>query len=157
MLKKTILIVDDEEAICLPLLVFAARCNSIQNWRLQEGLRLCEKADLLFLDVRLNDGDGLETLPEIRRRFPTLPVVIMTAYGTLNRVAKAMQFGAFEYVIKPLDMKQAETLVLQALAQPLQEKARSEDFAGLSAVTACRHCCCNCCVCTERITYLSLR
>lgn len=117
----------------LPLTVFFSRRGArvLSTGSLQEGLQLCANADLLFLDIRLNDGDGLETLPEIRRRFPELPVVIMTAYGTLDRVAKAMQFGAFEYVIKPLDMKQAERLAVQAIAQHGgQDESKSGDYAG---------------------------
>lgn len=130
--KKNILIVDDEEAICFAFGRFFSRRGAtvLSTGSLQEGLRLCAKADLLFLDIRLNDGDGLETLPEIRRRFPSLPVVIMTAYGTLDRVAKAMQYGAFEYLTKPLDLKQAETLAMQAFAQPGGKKESTGDYAG---------------------------
>ncbi len=130
--KKTILIVDDEEAICFAFGRFFSRRGAcvLSTGSLQEGLRLCAKADLLFLDIRLNDGDGLETLPEIRQRFPALPVVIMTAYGSLDRVAKAMQYGAFEYLTKPLDMKQAEMLALQALAQPTRDREPAGDYAG---------------------------
>lgn len=137
--KKTILIVDDEEAICFALDRFFTRrgASVLSTGSLLEGLRLCPKADLLFLDIRLNDGDGLETLPEIRGRFPELPVVIMTAYGTLDRVAKAMQFGAFEYVIKPLDMKRAETLARQALAQPAKENRSADGFAGFVGDSPC--------------------
>ncbi|MFA6931853.1 MAG: sigma-54 dependent transcriptional regulator [Lentisphaeria bacterium] len=118
--QKTILMIDDEEAICFAFQRFFSRRGAkvLIAGNLEDGLRLCAQAELLFLDIRLGRSDGLEALPEIKRLYPALPVVIMTAYGSLDKVAKAMQYGAFDYVIKPLDMNRAEALAMQALARP---------------------------------------
>jgi DNA-binding NtrC family response regulator len=115
---KTIAVIDDEAAICFALQRFfakrGARVLTAGNW--EQGRQYCAQADLLFLDVQLGQHDGLELLPEIRSSWPDLAVVVITAYGSLEMVERAMQNGAFEYVTKPLDMHKIELLVRQALA-----------------------------------------
>lgn len=131
---KTIVVIDDEAAICFALQRFfakrGAKVLTAGSW--EQGRQHCPQADLLFLDVQLGQHDGLELLPAIRSSWPELPVVVITAYGSLEMVERAMQNGAFEYVTKPLDMHKTELLVRQALARPatLQTAPDTADYYG---------------------------
>lgn len=67
--------------------------------------------DLVLVDLRLPDISGIEILREIRRDDVALPVVLMTAYGTIEDAVSAMRIGASDYVQKPLDLDELRLLV----------------------------------------------
>src|ERR1700741_4326385 len=99
------LIIDDEKAIRSST-VIAIRAEG----HVAEGsdskafvlLKLHEDAyDLVFLDLRLGDEDGLEVLEEIKRTFPQVKVVVFTAYASVTSAVTPMQKGAFDYLEKP--------------------------------------------------------
>ena len=130
MTDKGILIVDDEESVRWALRKALERAG----YRVElaadgpAGLRGAEEpgVDLVLLDVRLPGRDGLEVLREIRKRRPERPVIMMTAYGTLQVAVEAMKLGAYDYIGKPFDMDEVLLVVEKALeAQALvQEVAR---------------------------------
>ena len=60
-------------------------------------------ADIVFLDVRLPDSNGLELLPEINRIDPETIVVVMTAHGDVETAVSAMKLGAYDYLTKPFN------------------------------------------------------
>ncbi|MEW6754504.1 MAG: sigma-54 dependent transcriptional regulator [Candidatus Latescibacterota bacterium] len=62
-----------------------------------------ERLDLVLLDLKMPRVDGLEALREIRRLDPALPVLIMTAYASVDTAVQALKMGAFDYLTKPLD------------------------------------------------------
>lgn len=68
-------------------------------------------ADIVFLDVRLPDSNGLELLPEIRRIEPESIVVIMTAYGDVETAVTAMKNGAYDYLAKPYNIDEVSLLI----------------------------------------------
>ncbi|MDD4889186.1 MAG: sigma-54 dependent transcriptional regulator [Phycisphaerae bacterium] len=115
-----ILVIDDEESICFAFRrYFEARGHSVEvAASAREGLaRYRERrAEIVFLDVRLPDGSGLEVLEELRREDPAAVVVVMTAYGTLETVTRAIRGKAFDYIVKPLDLDRAAEIVGQSLA-----------------------------------------
>lgn len=74
-----------------------------------------ESFHLVLLDIYLPDQSGLEGLREIRARYPSLPVIIMTAHGTIDLAVEAMKEGAYEFVTKPLDFKRLGLLVERAI------------------------------------------
>jgi len=113
-----ILIIDDEAAICSSL-AFALedRYEVSSAVDAAEGLRLAadEGFDLVLLDLRIGDADGIEALSALRR-LPDPPVVIMmSAYGTIESSVEAMRRGAFGYLQKPLRMDELEAQAQQAL------------------------------------------
>ena len=77
--------------------------------------------DVLVLDVRLPDMSGLEVFDRIRQTDPRLPVVIITAHATTEIAIEAMKRGAFEYLLKPVDLHQLREVVAQALALELPQ------------------------------------
>lgn len=93
--------------------------------------------DCLFLDVRLPDADGLDLIPKIRLLAPELPIVIMTAYGSLETAVRAMDSGIVEYLVKPVDLDRALTVAQSCLPQasiPISQAGAAEDghFVGKS-------------------------
>lgn len=71
--------------------------------------------DLAFLDVGMPRLGGIEALKRIRRRWPNLPVVILTAYGTIRLAVEAMKEGAIDFVTKPFEPGQLDSVVTTAL------------------------------------------
>jgi two-component system nitrogen regulation response regulator GlnG len=76
---------------------------------------------VLVSDIRMPGTSGLELLQNIKQRYPTLPVIIMTAYSDLESAVAAFQGGAFEYLPKPFDVDQAVELIRRALDESMRE------------------------------------
>jgi len=104
--QQKILIVDDEQAICWAFtqLLQPAGYTVFVAASAEEGLEIAarEKPDLVLLDVRLPGLSGLEALPKFRELNPDLPVVVMTAHGTMETAIEATKRGAYNYLTKPL-------------------------------------------------------
>jgi nitrogen regulation protein NR(I) len=73
-----------------------------------------EKPDAVLLDVRLPDMSGLDAFDRLKAMDPRLPVVIMTAHGSTDTAIEATKRGAFEYLLKPVDLHQVEEVVRKA-------------------------------------------
>src|ERR1035437_47590 len=95
----------------------------------REGLESYRRAraDVVFLDVRLGDTDGITVLETLRREDAQACVIIITAYGTLDTVATALRNKAFDFLAKPIDLDKAGELVAQAMAS---RKAMREDSSS---------------------------
>jgi len=96
-----------------------------------------ERPDLIMMDIRMGATNGLDTLRKLRELDPKLMIIMMTAYGTTQTAIEAMKYGAYDYVLKPLDVPKLKTLIAGALKaardmrqvvsyQPLLSK---EDYA----------------------------
>jgi two-component system nitrogen regulation response regulator GlnG len=83
----------------------------------KDGMALLasEPADTVLLDVVLPETSGMEMFEQIHKRDPKLPVVFITAHGDSDTAIQAMKTGAYDYILKPLDMGQLRVLVGQAL------------------------------------------
>ncbi|HWP34040.1 MAG TPA: sigma-54 dependent transcriptional regulator, partial [Thermodesulfobacteriota bacterium] len=128
-----ILIVDDEEPIHYAFRkILPEGAEVISALSGEEALaRLAEtQPDLAIMDVRMGGQSGLATLQEIRRRYPRLPVVIMTAYGTMQTAIEAMKLGAFEYLLKPFDIPRMQRVIAQALDSARQSRAAAPGAAA---------------------------
>jgi two-component system NtrC family response regulator len=71
--------------------------------------------DIAILDYKMPELDGLQTLREIRKRFPELPVVMMTAYGTVETAVASMKEGALDYLTKPIDLDELLLILRKVL------------------------------------------
>lgn len=117
--RTKILVVDDEEMIrfafeeflkdegYLPLLAPSAEAAI--------HVMKAESPEIVFLDFRLPERDGLDLLRDIREIDPGVAVVLMTAFGTMDVVIKAMQRGAYEYLTKPLDLDRIRIIIKRIL------------------------------------------
>lgn len=76
--------------------------------------------DLVFSDLKMPDADGIEVLQFVRRWNPDLPVIILTAFGTVETAVKAMKIGASDYVTKPVD----NNVILEKTRQAIKNARR---------------------------------
>jgi DNA-binding NtrC family response regulator len=117
--QSKILIIDDEARLRRSLLLVLEVCHyqvtCAEN--AHDGLQLLQEGeyDLLFLDVKLPDGDGLSLLPIILQMHPSLPVIILTAHGGQAAAADALKMGARAYLIKPIDPEEILSRVEETL------------------------------------------
>ncbi|MGB9628847.1 MAG: sigma-54-dependent transcriptional regulator [Thermodesulfobacteriota bacterium] len=118
--KARILIAEDEKAQREILEGFLKKegflVEAVPNGR--EALKRLEGDffDVALLDFKMPELDGLQTLREIRRHFPELPVVMMTAYGTVETAVASMKEGALDYLTKPIDLDEL-LLILQKVIE----------------------------------------
>lgn len=115
-----ILVVDDEPSVAeafTRFLQFEGHMAHVASSG-EDALRHLELArpDLVVMDVRMPGLDGLQTLVEMRRLYPDLYVVIMTAFGTSQTSIDAIRAGAFDYLTKPLDLDHLRSVIQKALA-----------------------------------------
>jgi two-component system response regulator AtoC len=99
-----ILVVDDDEALreSLAMLLAAEGYEVVTAGDADAAVaRLEEPVDVVLCDVRMPGRDGLELLPELIRRLPGAPVLLMSAYGSGDLAVEALKRGAFDYLAKP--------------------------------------------------------
>jgi DNA-binding NtrC family response regulator len=124
---KSILIIDDDPLIRKTLSSHLSRRN-FEVHLVEEGEQGLAKyverlPDLVILDIRLPDIDGLEVLRKIKDRNKNACVVIMTAYDDMKTTVEAIKSGAYEYLVKPLDFVELDLTVEKAFQmQSLEEK-----------------------------------
>src|SRR5437016_13053134 len=83
----------------------------------EEAIRMIakERPNLVVMDIRMGATSGLDTLRKLRELDPKLLIIMMTAYGTTQTAIEAMKLGAYDYVLKPLDVPKLKTLIAGAL------------------------------------------
>ncbi len=119
MQKSTLLIVDDDYAHRNMLKLM------LENWHYrtfevetgEEAVDFVKKqaVDLVLCDVRMTNMDGFATLLAIHEWNPAIPVVLMTAYSSVEKAVEAMKMGAYSYVTKPLDFEVLKATLYNAL------------------------------------------
>jgi two-component system nitrogen regulation response regulator GlnG len=116
---QSLLIIDDEPNVCYTLakVLGSARLKILSAGTAGEGLDMVrrESPDVVLLDVRLPDMTGLDAYRQIRQIDARLPVIIITAHGTTETAIEAMTLGAFDYLLKPLDLEQLRDVVGRAM------------------------------------------
>ncbi len=73
--------------------------------------------DIILLDIRLRNTDGLKLLADIKQKFPYIEIIMITAYASLETIRKAIRFGAYDYLIKPFDKNELLSVVHNAFIQ----------------------------------------
>jgi CheY-like chemotaxis protein len=119
MKMKKILVVDDEKNIRLTLSqVLKSLDMPVQTaGDGEEALQKLQNSDfsLVLLDLRLPGMDGLEALRRIRESWPKIPVIMITAHGTIDYAVEAMKLGAVDFIRKPFSPVEIRRLVSQVL------------------------------------------
>ena len=132
-----ILIADDDEASCE---LFAEvlereryRVDQVQTG--EEALaRLREKVhDLLLVDVRMPGMTGLEVTRTVRKEYPGLPILVMTAFGSMETAIEAIHEGAFDFISKPMNLEELKKTVARALAQQTLQAPRKKGSEEIGA------------------------
>ena len=114
-----ILVVDDEEHMCWAL-ERAMRQEGYQVFtatRGRQGLDLIreEAPSLMILDLKMPEMDGMEVLQRAKEMHPKLPVIILTAHGTIETAIEAMKIGAADFITKPFDLDELKIVIKKAL------------------------------------------
>ena len=118
--QPRLMIVDDDPVTCEMLCeVFAAEgfaSRFVQSGEAAVSLLADEALDVLVSDIRMKTPfDGLALLDHVRQQYPHLPVVLMTAFGSVDTAVRAVKQGAFDYVSKPFDIDALVATVRRAL------------------------------------------
>lgn len=115
MKEAFILIIDDEPDICRLLQMSLAKhgYNVKYVHNLRAGLQQIQRhqPDILFLDINLPDGSGLEALPMIKRNCPALRIITISAYDNGMEKQKALSSGASYFLAKPFSVKNLDELI----------------------------------------------
>ena len=116
-MKKRILVVEDEEKLrrVIELQLAAAGFEVEKAATAEQGLKLAERADLVLTDLRLPGMDGQQLLERIRQQNAAVPVVVMTAFGTIETAVEAMKSGATDFLLKPFSLDHLMQVVHKAL------------------------------------------
>ncbi len=144
--QTRILVIDDD----------AVACEFLQEALLRSGYAVdsftsarealendLSRYDLLLSDIRMPDIDGLLFLRRVHEKWPHLPVILMTAFGSLETTMEALRLGAWDYISKPFSPEAIRTMVQKVLeVRDLQrhwikgqpEKWQEPHFIGSSAV-----------------------
>ncbi len=115
---KTLLVIDDEESVRYSFRsIFAVEGTAVLTAASgAEGLALlrAENPDVVVVDLQLPDQSGLEVFAEIQTLAPKKPVIFITAHGTTQTAIEAMKRGAFDYLVKPLDLERLTQVIERA-------------------------------------------
>ncbi len=124
---KSILIIDDDPLVTKTLSSYLSKekfeVTTAEDG--EEGLRKYEECapDLVILDIRLPDMDGLEVLCRIKEKNTNATIIVMTAYDDMKSTVQAVKSGAFEYLVKPLDYVELDLTIEKAFQiKSLEEK-----------------------------------
>ncbi len=116
---EQVLVIDDEEKMhrILQLSLEGIGCRVLTASTGLEGLELARSRlpGLVITDMKMPGMSGMEVLQEVKALDEEIPVIIMTAYGTVQTAVDAMKTGAFDYILKPFDITEMEAIVKKAL------------------------------------------
>jgi DNA-binding response OmpR family regulator len=126
----SILIVDDESNLrrSLSLILQRAGYSVTAASGAQEAYQflLAGAFDLVFLDLKMPETNGMDLLPEIRRMYPEMPVVILTAHATLESAIEAVRQGASDYLLKPIDPQKIISRAEEVIRKETRSRRRRE-------------------------------
>jgi len=127
-----ILVVDDEkdfvEMLSLRLKETGEKVTSVYSGK--ECLETLEEkkdvddVDVVILDIKMPGMDGIETLREIKKRFPLVEVIMLTGHGATETAVEGMKLGAFDYLLKPADFKDLSAKLEAARKRKDEHKER---------------------------------
>jgi two-component system, NtrC family, response regulator AtoC len=145
---NSVLVVDDKLTVRRLLYEVATKAGYeaylAENGRQAVEMTREKKPSVIIMDIRMPDLDGLEAFKIIRQESPEIPVILMTAYGTIDIAIQAMKMGAFDYLVKPSNVSELRIILaramqmrdmreeLTALRHELQNKYQMENIIGKS-------------------------
>ena len=146
-MKPQVLVIDDEQSICISLQFALEDDYQITtSFDADEALAIVERrsVDMILLDLRLGGSSGLDLLQKIKRISPSVTVIIMTAYASIESSIEAIKRGAYYYIEKPINIDELHVLMMRAmefrsmsskletLNEELEHRRGFESFIGRS-------------------------
>jgi two-component system, OmpR family, response regulator len=122
-----VLIVDDELDF-LETIVKRLRRRKVDTTGIDSGIKALELLgkepfDVVILDVRMPGMDGIETLKEMKKKRPLLEVIMLTGHASVESGVQGMQYGAFDYIMKPANIDE----LLEKIHEAYERKALHEE------------------------------
>jgi DNA-binding NtrC family response regulator len=125
-MNNRVLIIDDKMSMVdmLSRTFQAEGFDVISAGNVKDAIRLIDQGemDIVVTDLKLPDGEGLEILTAAKERFPFMPVVLMTAHGSIETAVRAVKEGAYDFITKPFDPGQLVLAVRRAMAEVMARK-----------------------------------
>ncbi|HEY1338396.1 MAG TPA: sigma-54 dependent transcriptional regulator [Bryobacteraceae bacterium] len=130
-MKKRILVVEDEEKLrrVIELQLVSAGFDVDKAATAEDGLKIVDRADLVLTDLKLPQMDGLQFLGLIRRQNAQTPVVMMTAFGSIETAVESMKAGATDFLLKPFSLDH----LMQVVHKALEVRALRDENTQLKA------------------------
>jgi DNA-binding NtrC family response regulator len=117
--KAKVLVIDDEEVVRrgLARALESERCRVEQSGSGPIGLKAMDREafDIVLLDLRMPEMDGVEVLGQIKRRWPETEVIVITGYPAVDTAKEAMRLGAYDYLAKPVGCDEVARVTHQAM------------------------------------------
>jgi len=128
-----IMVVDDEEDF-LETIVKRLRRRRVDVTGVESGLEALRKLeeepfDVVILDVKMPDMDGIDVLERIKKRWPRVEVIMLTGHASVESGIQGLQHGAFDYVMKPAELDDLMEKVRRAHQRKLRREASSPDVS----------------------------
>ncbi len=117
MSKKRVLVIEDEDKLrrVIELQLSSSGYDLDLAPSGEEGLRFIDRADLILTDLKLPEMDGMQVLAHARQMNPSAPVIVMTAFGTIENAVEAMKRGAADFLLKPFSLDHLTAIIEKAL------------------------------------------
>lgn len=141
-MKNPILLVEDDVVFSKMLGKFLERngYEVVRCYNLEEAEKsLNASLSLVFTDLRLPDGDGINFLKKVKEVYPDLPVVVMTSYAEVSTAVEAMKLDAFDYISKPFQQEDVLNVIKNAQSStrtaslPKKENVKADNSPGKAA------------------------
>jgi two-component system response regulator AtoC len=135
-MTENVLVVDDEfrirRIVEMALTDRGFRVTTAASAEAAEEILARDTVDIVVTDLQLPGRSGLDLLSHVRRAQPEVPVILITAFGTVESAVEAIKAGAYDYVLKPFSVEELEALVIRALdtrpgAREMQPPAATQD------------------------------
>jgi Nif-specific regulatory protein len=120
-----ILVADDEQNLRRVLVALLRRDGHavVQAQNGNEAIERLADVDVVITDLRMPGADGMEVLRTASKSFPHVPVIMITAYGSVGQAVEAIKAGAFDYIEKPFEQDSIRTIVEKAIGQAAANRA----------------------------------
>jgi two-component system, NtrC family, response regulator AtoC len=116
---NSVLVVDDKLTVRRLIFEVATKAG-YQAYLAENGLKALEltrtnRPSVIIMDIKMPGMDGLEAFKIIHQEYPEIPIILMTAYGTIDTAIEAMKMGAFDYLVKPSNVDEIRNVLARAL------------------------------------------
>jgi len=141
MMKPLVLLVDDETPFVETMTKRLSKrdLNIITAFSGEEALERLDKhrnTDVVILDVKMPGMNGIETLEQIRKKFPLMEVIMLTGHATVESAIEGMKLGAFDYLMKPCEIEQLLAKVQEAAKKKRDHEEKIREARVREALSA---------------------
>ena len=129
-----VLLVDDEEDFLSTVIKRLRKrgLNALGVGNGEEALQMLEQnpVDVVMLDVKMPGMDGIQTLREIKTRYPMIEVIMLTAHASMEVAIQGMELGAFDYLMKPVDIDELLYKIQDAYEKKTLQESKIKQLSG---------------------------